>query len=198
MLNTAAETCVRARGDMVYPDAVQVQQSSEREHKHEEGDHGRDDLKRDRARVGEQVMLFEPSRIARHSSRARSPICRPCPNERAAPPAGGRADATLRELTGGSPSPSPSGFEFRAGGFGRPRRARGSGLRLFEVLPPVARYGVVVVIDSVVIVELPLALVRDQPQNADVRVGHDRGPPGSGTGHPRFIMGSSARSSVSS
>ena len=34
------------------------------------------------------------------SSRAPSPTCRPCPNERAAPRAGGRADATLRELTG--------------------------------------------------------------------------------------------------
>ena len=69
---------------------------------------------------------------------------------------------------------------FAPAGLGVRDARAGPGCGSFEVLPPVARYGVVVVIDSVVIVELPPALVRDQPQNADVRVGHDRGPPGSG------------------
>ena len=44
---------------MVYPHAVQVQQSGQREHEHKERNHGRDDLKRDRARVRQQVMLLE-------------------------------------------------------------------------------------------------------------------------------------------
>jgi hypothetical protein len=36
-----------------------VQQSCQREHKHDKRNHRRDDLKRDRARVRQQVMLLE-------------------------------------------------------------------------------------------------------------------------------------------
>jgi hypothetical protein len=46
-------------GNVVSPHAVQVQQSGQREHKHQERNHGGDDLKRDRARVRQQVMLLE-------------------------------------------------------------------------------------------------------------------------------------------
>jgi hypothetical protein len=44
----------------------------------------------------------------------------------------------------------------------------GPGCRSLEVLPPVGRIGVVVLIDSVVVAEFPLACVRDQAQNEDV------------------------------
>ena len=70
--------------------------------------------------------------------------------------------------------------EVGAAGLERPRRVTGRGCDSLEVLPPVGRYGVAVAIDSVVVAELPLAFVRDQLQNADVRVGHDHAPPGSG------------------
>ena len=55
------------------------------------------------------------------------------------------------------------------------RHAR-TGLRCgsLELLPPVRRHGLTAVIDSVVVAELPLPLLRHQPENADVGVGHDR------------------------
>lgn len=51
--------------------------------------------------------------------------------------------------------------------------SRGCALETFS---PVGRYVVTVVIDRVVVAEVPLALVRDQPKDADVRVGHARAP----------------------
>jgi hypothetical protein len=46
-------------GNVVLPHTVQVEQSRQREHKHDERNHRRDDLKRNRARVRQQVMLLE-------------------------------------------------------------------------------------------------------------------------------------------
>jgi hypothetical protein len=51
--------------------------------------------------------------------------------------------------------------------------------RPLEVLPAAGGRGVIVVLDRVVVAELALPLLRHQPENADVRVGHDR-PPGPG------------------
>jgi hypothetical protein len=47
------------RGYVVSPDAVEVQQPGEREREHDERNHRREDLKRDRARGGQEVMLLE-------------------------------------------------------------------------------------------------------------------------------------------
>jgi hypothetical protein len=47
---------------------------------------------------------------------------------------------------------------------------------LLEVLPAAGRRGVTGVIDIVVVVELPAPLLRDQPEKADVWVGHDHAP----------------------
>jgi hypothetical protein len=51
--------------------------------------------------------------------------------------------------------------------------------RLLEVLPPVGRYGFTAVIDSLVVAQLPLPLMRHQTKNAQVAVGHDLARPGS-------------------
>jgi hypothetical protein len=44
---------------VVSPDAVQVEQSCQREHEHDERNDRREDLERDRTRVRQQVMLLE-------------------------------------------------------------------------------------------------------------------------------------------
>jgi hypothetical protein len=49
-----------------------------------------------------------------------------------------------------------------------------------EVPPPISRRRIHGVIDSVVVVELALRSVCDQPKNAEVQVAHDRAPPGPG------------------
>jgi hypothetical protein len=46
------------RGNVVSPDAVEVQQSGQREDEHHERNDRRQDLKRDRARVRQQVMFL--------------------------------------------------------------------------------------------------------------------------------------------
>jgi hypothetical protein len=53
--------------------------------------------------------------------------------------------------------------------------------RSLEVLPPVGKYGFVNVIDSLVVAQLPLPLMRHQTKDADVRVSHNRAPPSSGS-----------------
>jgi hypothetical protein len=50
----------------------------------------------------------------------------------------------------------------------------GPGRRSREVFTPSYRRGVSDVVNRVVVVELALRLVRDEAENADVRVGHDR------------------------
>jgi hypothetical protein len=80
-----------------------VQESCQREHRHEERNHRGDDLKRDRARVRQQVMLLEtvqqrPAQFAR-SERDLQVVSDP-PSERHRR-GGGRADATRRDLTDG-------------------------------------------------------------------------------------------------
>jgi hypothetical protein len=55
----------------------------------------------------------------------------------------------------------------------------GPGRRSLEVFTSSCRCGVCNVVERVVVVELALRLVRNQTENADVRVGHDRAP-GSG------------------
>jgi hypothetical protein len=51
-----------------------------------------------------------------------------------------------------------------------------------ELPPPISRRRIHAVVDSVVVVELALRSVCDQPKNTDMQVAHDRAPPGSGTG----------------
>jgi hypothetical protein len=63
-------------------------------------------------------------------------------------------------------------------GLGVGHTRAGARCRSLEVLPPVGRDGFTAVIDSFVVSELPLPVVRHQPKDADVRVGHDRAPPG--------------------
>jgi hypothetical protein len=53
--------------------------------------------------------------------------------------------------------------------------------RSLEVLPPIGKYGFVSVIDSLVVAQLPLRLMRHQTKDADVRVSHNRAPLGSGS-----------------
>ena len=55
----------------------------------------------------------------------------------------------------------------------------GPGRSLLEVFTSSCGCGVSGVVERVVVVELALRLVRHQPENADVPVGHDRAP-GSG------------------
>jgi len=50
----------------------------------------------------------------------------------------------------------------------------GPGCRSLEAFPSSCRCGVSDVVDRVVVVELALCLVRHQPEDVDVRVGHDR------------------------
>jgi hypothetical protein len=49
----------------------------------------------------------------------------------------------------------------------------GVGRRSLEVFTPSCRCGLSDVVDRVVVVELAQRLVRDEAENADVRVGHD-------------------------
>ena len=83
---------------MVSPNAVLIKEPGDSDHEQEERDDRGEDLKRDRARVRQKVVLLKPSNKARPSSLARAPSCMPPPKTRATPPAGGCAEATLRDF----------------------------------------------------------------------------------------------------
>jgi hypothetical protein len=83
---------------MVSPDAVEMKQPAYSEHEENEGNDRCEDLNEIALEYVRRSCRLKPSKSARVNSRARELICKPEPKERAAPPAGGRADAILRDF----------------------------------------------------------------------------------------------------